>query len=176
MKIFHAIGYSAWLAGQVVIAATDVIVDTLRIKQKQEPVLIGLPLRVRSDLEVTLFAESITMTPGTLVCGVRAIDGPGDCTRLFIIHAIFGNDLPALYDSLYDMEERLAPWVKDFDRPKPVVFEEYDRTLVVDPDAKVGTAAETAAGLDGVTLSGKNAASTSDTAQQFTQKEQEDKQ
>lgn len=153
MKIFHAIGYSAWLAGQVLVAATDVIVDTLRIKQKQQPVLIGLPLRVHSDLDVTLFAESITMTPGTLVCGVRAVDGPGDCTRLFIVHAIFGNDLPALYDSLYDMEERLAPWVKEIDRPEPVVFEEYDRSLVVDPDAKVGTAAETVTGLKGVALS-----------------------
>lgn len=142
MKIFHAIGYSLWLAGQVVVAATDVIVDTLRIKQKQKPVLIGLPLRVHTDLEVTLFAESITMTPGTLVCGVRAIEGPESSSRLFIVHAIFGNDLPALYDSLYDMEERLAPWVKQIDRPEAFVFEEYDSTLVVDPEAKVGTAAE----------------------------------
>ena len=56
MKFLHVIRYSLWLVWQVVVAATDVVRDTLRSHQKQQPVLIGLPLRVTSDLEVTLFA------------------------------------------------------------------------------------------------------------------------
>ena len=153
MKFLHVIRYSLWLVWQVVVAATDVVRDTLRPHQKQQPVLIGLPLRVKSDLEVTLFAESITMTPGTLVCGVRETD----VGRLFIIHAIFGADLDALYDSLYDMEEHLVPSLRDVPRPKAFVFEEYSAGKFIDPDAVVGVAAEIDHGLplpDGIASKG----------------------
>ena len=155
MKFLHVIRYSLWLVWQVVVAATDVVRDTLRPHQKQQPVLIGLPLRVKSDLEVTLFAESITMTPGTLVCGVRETDAG----RLFIIHAIFGADLDALYDSLYDMEEHLVPRLRDVPRPKAFVFEEYNADQFIDPDAVVGVAAEVDHGLplpDGIASNGED--------------------
>ncbi|MDO5030790.1 MAG: Na+/H+ antiporter subunit E [Corynebacterium sp.] len=143
MKTLHIIRYSLWLVWQVILAATDVVTDTLRPRQQQRPVLIGLPLRVQSDLEVTLFAESITMTPGTLVCGVRET-AKG---RLFIVHAIFGADLDALYDSLYDMEEHLKPSLRGTERPQAFVFEEYDSNQFIDPDAVVGVAAEVDHGL-----------------------------
>ncbi|EEB62478.1 Na+/H+ antiporter subunit E [Corynebacterium amycolatum] len=155
MKFLHVIRYSLWLVWQVVVAATDVVRDTLRPHQKQQPVLIGLPLRVTSDLEVTLFAESITMTPGTLVCGARETD----VGRLFIIHAIFGADLDALYDSLYDMEEHLVPSLRDVPRPKAFVFEEYNADKFIDPDAVVGVAAEVDHGLplpDGIASKGED--------------------
>lgn len=143
MKLLHIVRYSAWLVWQVILAATDVVTDTLRPHQQQRPVLIGLPLRVQSDLEVTLFAESITMTPGTLVCGVRET-AKG---RLFIVHAIFGADLAALYDSLYDMEEHLAPRLRGTERPQAFIFEDYDANRFIDPAAVVGVAAEVEKGL-----------------------------
>ncbi len=116
----------------------------MRPRQKQKPVLIGLPVRVTSDFEVTMFAESITMTPGTLVCGIREVNGSG---RLFIIHAIFGADLDGLYDSLYDMEEHMAPRLRGTARPEAFVFDEYDSARFVDTGAVVGTAAEVTRGL-----------------------------
>lgn len=154
MKALHALRYGFWLTGQVIVAATDVIVDNLRIHQKQKPVLIGLPVRVRTDFEVALFAESITMTPGTLVCGVREL---ADDSHLFIVHAIFGADLDGLYDSLYDMEEHMLPSLRGAERPEAFVFEEYDPHILVDPEAVVGTALETERGLplpDGLELKG----------------------
>ena len=144
MKVLHYLTYTLWLIGHVFIAATQVITDTLRPNQRQRPVLIGLPTRVTSDREITLFAESITMTPGTLVCGVRETDGGG---RLLIIHAIFGQDLPALYDSLYTMEERMARHIRGQERPQAFVFDEYSADNFIDPDAVVGTAAEREQGL-----------------------------
>ena len=87
------------------------------------------------------------MTPGTLVCGTRALEGGG---RMFIVHAVFGADPEAVYDSLYDMEERMAPRVRDMPRPQGFVFDEYDPEVHSDPDAVVGTAAETEAGLPGL--------------------------
>lgn len=143
MKVLHVFRYSLWLVWQVLVASTDVVVDTLRPRQKQQPVLIGLPLRVSSDFEVTMFAESITMTPGTLVCGIRETSQG----RLFIIHAIFGADLDGLYDSLYDMEEHMAPRLRGTARPEAFVFDEYDPAQFVEKGAVVGVAAETAEGL-----------------------------
>lgn len=161
MKLLHIIYYSLWLVWQVLIAATDVVFDTLRPRPKEKPVLIGLPLRVTSDLEVTLFAESITMTPGTLVCGVReiapvkgakaagtqAMHGGANTGRLFIVHAIFGRDLDGLYDSLYDMEEHLVPSLRGTERPQAFLFEDYDPDNSINPDAVVGVAAELEKGL-----------------------------
>lgn len=38
MKFLHVIRYSLWLVWQVVVAATDVVLDTLRPNQKQQPI------------------------------------------------------------------------------------------------------------------------------------------
>lgn len=150
MRIVHIARYGLWLTWQVVVAATAIIADTFRPTQRQQPVLIGMPLRVRTDNEITGLSTSITMTPGTLVAGTRGLDGGG---RMFIIHAIFGADLDALYDSLYDMEERMAPHVRDTPRPEAFVFDGYDPAVHADPDETIGTAAETRAGLPGLPAS-----------------------
>lgn len=147
MSILHIPAYGAWLTGQVVIAATEVIVDTFRGRQKQKPILIGMPLRITTDTEIVGLSASITMTPGTLVCGIRALEGG---RRMFIIHAMFGADLESLFDSLYDMEERMAPRVRDLPRPKAFVFDDYDPEVHSDPDEIIGTAAETEQGLPGL--------------------------
>ncbi len=144
MSILHIPVYAAWLTGQVVISATEVIVDTFRARQKQRPTLIGMPLRITTDNEIVGLSASITMTPGTLVCGTRALEGGG---RMFIVHVMFGDDLESVYDSLYDMEERMAPRVRDIERPRAFVFEGYDPEVHSDPDQVVGTANETERGL-----------------------------
>lgn len=156
MKLLHVLRYGVWLVGQVIVAATDVILDNFRINQEQKPVLVGLPLRVSSPNEVTAFGASITMTPGTLVCGVRDISpgpnedqagpgaiGGGDGSRMFIIHCVFGADPAGLIASFQEMEEKLAPRVKDVPRPQGFLFDEYDPEVQPDPGAYIGTRFET---------------------------------
>ena len=82
MSILHIPVYGAWLTGQVVIASTQVMADAFRRRQKQKPILIGMPLRITSDNEIVGLSASITMTPGTLVCGIRGLEGGG---RMFIV-------------------------------------------------------------------------------------------
>lgn len=147
MSILHIPAYGAWLTGQVVIAATEVIVDTFRGRQKQKPILIGMPLRITTDTEIVGLSASITMTPGTLVCGIRALEGG---RRMFIIHAVFGADFEGVCDSLYGMEERMAPRVRDLPRPEAFVFDDYDPEVHSNPDEVIGTAAETEQGLPGL--------------------------
>ena len=144
MSFLHSPVYAAWLTGQVVLAATEVIADTFRPRQKQKPTLIGMPLRITTDNEIVGLSASITMTPGTLVCGTR---GLADGGRMFIVHVMFGADLDGVYDSLYDMEERMAPRVRDLPRPEAFVFDGYDPAVHADPDEVIGTAAEAGSGL-----------------------------
>lgn len=147
MSFLHIPAYAAWLTGQVVISSTEVILDTFRPRQRQKPVVIGLPLRVTTDNEVVGLSASITMTPGTLVCGLRGMEDGG---RLLLIHAMFGGDVDGVIDSLYDMEERMAPRVRDLPRPEAFVFDEYDPAVLVDEHTRLGTERETVEGLAGV--------------------------
>lgn len=158
MRFLHVPGYIAWLVLQVLLAASAVIVDNLRPRQRQRPVLVGMPLRVSTEAELAWLSTSITMTPATLVCGIRNVGKPGtgegaaadgEPGKMFIVHAIFGADLDELFDSLYDMEERMAPRVRDLPRPRGFVFDEYDKDVHPDPGAVTGTAAETERGLPG---------------------------
>ncbi|WP_448851746.1 Na+/H+ antiporter subunit E [Corynebacterium sp. 335C] len=151
MKVLHVLRYGLWLVGQVIVAATEVIVDNFRIRQDQHPVLVGLPLRVSSTTEVTAFGASITMTPGTLVCGVREADPSdadlvpavdGEPPRFFVVHCIFGGDPAALVESFQEMEEKLAPRVRDIPRPGGFLFDEYDPEVQPDPRAYIGTRLE----------------------------------
>lgn len=157
-KLLHAISYVFWLVNQVIIAATEVIADNFRPRQTAKPVLVGLPVRLTSDLEVAVFGASITMTPGTLVCGVRDISrgpnedeaGPGalspaNGTRLFIIHCIFGGDPEGLIESFQEMEEKITPSITDVPRPQGFLFTEYDPEVQPDPRAYIGTQRETVA-------------------------------
>ena len=63
MRFLHVPGYIAWLVLQVLIAATAIIVDNLRPRQRQHPELVAMPLRVSSEAEIAWLSTSITMTP-----------------------------------------------------------------------------------------------------------------
>lgn len=51
---------------ELIIANLKVAADILTIKHRMKPGIIALPLDVKTDLEITLLANLITMTPGTL--------------------------------------------------------------------------------------------------------------
>ncbi len=152
MKLFNTVKFAIWLMTEILRTATAVVIDTMRPNQKQSPVLIGLPVRIDSDFALTAYSASISMTPGTLVVGTRELAADdakrlGGHKYLYIVHAIFGADLEELFDSLYDMEERLAPDVKQLPRPAGILFDEYTPHQDTDAGARVGTAREAEEGL-----------------------------
>ena len=67
-KLLHYIG---WLLGQVVISNIDVARRIWDPKLPIEPCWEKLDIKVRSDLEKTIYANSITLTPGTLTTDVK---------------------------------------------------------------------------------------------------------
>jgi multicomponent Na+:H+ antiporter subunit E len=91
--------YLPWLIYQICIANIYVVKLALgtNLSDKIDPHIVRFRTSLRSDLAVTTFANSITLTPGTITV---LIDG--DC---FYVHAL---DV-ALADSLPgEMEERVA--------------------------------------------------------------------
>lgn len=120
--------------------------DTLGTGRNIAPVVIYYPLRVTSERDIAALIASITMTPGTLSLGVtgpKEVDydaaagersskdafavarsefnthGLDHVQRFLAVHAMYGADPEELLASLADMEEHLAPSVKD----KPLHFD-----------------------------------------------------
>lgn len=67
---------------------------------KLKPGFLAIPLDARSDFEITSFANSITLTPGTISVYVP------DDRNVIVIHAIdVGDDLDALRQATKDSLE-----------------------------------------------------------------------
>lgn len=105
-------GYLVWLIGQIFAGAFTIAFDVIRPVSRMHPVVVAYPLRVRSDWELTAFSTSITVTPGTLSLGFREPDASGRPTIL-LVHAVYGADEQEVLEGLAEMEERLAPHVKE---------------------------------------------------------------
>ena len=72
--------YLVWLMGQIVKANVAVIVKVLGPRHAIDPALVRLKTGAKSDLGRALFANSITLTPGTVT-----VDVEGD---MLVVHAL----------------------------------------------------------------------------------------
>ena len=90
--------YLGWLAREVVLSAIDVSKRVLDPRLPISPRAITLPLSQRTDLGRTVYANSITLTPGTV-----SIDLGEDFVR---VHALTEAGAQALIDG--DMDRRVA--------------------------------------------------------------------
>lgn len=121
----HWIGYLIWLIGQVISSAFTVAVDTLRIDNSQDPIIVNYPLRVTGEWERTFFSTSITMTPGTLSVGFRPVeDVPGAESAsglILLVQAVYGSDPAEVIADLAHMEEKMVPRLAD----TPIEYAEW---------------------------------------------------
>jgi multicomponent Na+:H+ antiporter subunit E len=65
-----------------------------------QPGVIALPLSARTEMEITLVANLISLTPGTLSLDVS------DDRKVLYIHAMFLDDEEELRRNLKEMEHR----------------------------------------------------------------------
>ena len=72
----------------------SILVLSPNLKSKLKPGIIAFPLKAQSDVEITLLANLITLTPGTL-----SVDVSDDKTKLYV-HAISVPDKQALIDDI----------------------------------------------------------------------------
>ena len=94
---FGAVKYLVILVIEVIKAGLQVMSLTLSPDAKEvEPRLVYFKSPVRSDIGKVILSNSITLTPGTITCGV------GD--DLFCVHALDGRFAGGMEDSVFVTE------------------------------------------------------------------------
>jgi multicomponent Na+:H+ antiporter subunit E len=78
-KIFQLAGFLIYFLWEVIVGALDVAVATLWPFRKLRPGIVAVPLDTRSATELTLLANVVTLTPGTM-----SIDVSPDGRTLYV--------------------------------------------------------------------------------------------
>jgi len=104
MRVIHGISYVGFIVWAIITGSATIISRLFRSDYAQ-PMIVELPMRCATDLEVTLFASSITITPGTLVTAIAA--GTSTTPPVIFVHALFEKSEESALDGLIDMESRL---------------------------------------------------------------------
>lgn len=99
-KVPQLLSFIWFFLVSLVIANLRVAWDVISFRRNSRPGIVALPLDLQSDLEITLLAAFIALTPGTM-----AMDVSND-RKIMYIHAMFITDPQALRDQLKQGLER----------------------------------------------------------------------
>lgn len=93
--------FAGFFIKELVKANYKVGFDILTPPWHMQPGVIAFPLEAKSDFEITMVANFISLTPGTLTLDIS------DDRRVLFIHAMFLQDEKALLTELHEVERRL---------------------------------------------------------------------
>ena len=93
-KVRQALGFAAFFVWELILANLRVASSVITPSYNIRPGILAIPLDVQSDLEITLLANLITLTPGTL-----SLDVSSD-RRVLYIHAMFIDDVEGFRRSI----------------------------------------------------------------------------
>lgn len=71
-KVWQVANLVVYLLWHILLANVQIALRVLSPRLNIQPAMIAVPLRARSDLEITLLANLITLTPGTLSVDLSA--------------------------------------------------------------------------------------------------------
>jgi len=92
---------------EMFLANLRVAYDVVTPRYYMRPGIIAVPLEAKTDLEIALVANAITLTPGTLALGVS------DDHKLLFIHAMFIDDPDKIRREFTEgMERRLLEMMR----------------------------------------------------------------
>ncbi len=100
-KVWQVISFSGFFLAQLLKSNMRVAYDVLTPTYFMRPGIIGLKLESATDLEITVFANLISLTPGTL-----SLDISSD-RKVLYIHAMYIDDINELRAEIRDLERRL---------------------------------------------------------------------
>jgi len=89
-KVQQAFGFALFFLRELIAANLRVAIDVLTPRHHMQPRVLAVPLDARTDAEITLLANLISLTPGTL-----SLDVSSD-RRVLFIHAMYASDAEAL--------------------------------------------------------------------------------
>lgn len=99
-KLAQALGLAGYFLWELLLANLRVAYDVLTPRPHMRPGVIAIPLDARTDAEIALLANLITLTPGTLSLDVAAD------RRTLYIHAMYIDDVEATRRKIKDGFER----------------------------------------------------------------------
>lgn len=100
------LAFAVYFARALAVANAQVVWDVITPRSRLAPGIAALPLRSRSDLEITLIANLVTLTPGTLSLAVQR-DPP-----VLYVHGMFAEDPEQFRRELGEMELRMLQAVR----------------------------------------------------------------
>jgi multicomponent Na+:H+ antiporter subunit E len=101
-KIPKAIGFFFYFIKELLVANLKVAYDIITPKDYMQPGIVAVPLDTETDMEITLLANLITLTPGTL-----SLDVSKD-KKVLYIHTLYLDDTEKFRNEIKNgMEKRL---------------------------------------------------------------------
>lgn len=85
LKVIKAFRFALFFIKELIISNIRVTIEVLTPTHYMKPGVVAVPLTATSDLEITLLANLITMTPGTLSLEVS------EDRKVLYIHAMYVN-------------------------------------------------------------------------------------
>ncbi|MEY3072600.1 MAG: hypothetical protein RLZZ353_796 [Actinomycetota bacterium] len=95
------VGFLVWFGKEVVVANLRVARQVLTPGLDIDAAIVRVPTRCRTSLELVVFANCITLTPGTLTLEAD------EAERVLFVHGMFVADRPAFLADLAAMEARI---------------------------------------------------------------------
>lgn len=114
--LWRGLAFAAFYVWELILSSVRVAFDVLTPRLRARPGIITLPTDARTDAEITVLANLISLTPGTLTLDVSSKDAAGegkgaagDAPRTLLVHAMYLDDgADALRADLReDLEERV---------------------------------------------------------------------
>ena len=101
-KVPQVIRFILFFSWEVVKSNLRVAYEVLTPGKKMKPGIVAIDLAAKTDLEITIFANLITLTPGTLSLDVS------DDRKILYVHAMFIDDVEEFKRNLkQQLEKRL---------------------------------------------------------------------
>ena len=101
-KILKAISFFFYFVKELIVANLKVAFDIITPKDYMRPGIVAVPLDAETDMEITLLANLITLTPGTL-----SLDVSTD-KKVLYIHTLYLDDTEKFKTEIKNgMEKRL---------------------------------------------------------------------
>ena len=82
-RVGRALGFLVYFLWELIIANIRIAYDVLTPRHHMQPGIVAIPLEAKTDAEITLLANFITLTPGTLSLDVS------EDRKLLYIHAMY---------------------------------------------------------------------------------------
>ncbi|MGH7930815.1 MAG: Na+/H+ antiporter subunit E [Candidatus Binatia bacterium] len=99
-RIDHVLRFAVFYVWQLILANLRVAYDVMTPRLRMRPGVVAIPLDAKTDAEITMLANLITLTPGSV-----SLDVSSD-RRFLYLHAMYIDDVEEFRESIKSTIER----------------------------------------------------------------------